>query len=168
MGCFYHSFVLFKTWSSSEWRFIYIHLSRFTIFTGCLWCTFFQTFVVNSMCLVYKFLECIIQVKLLSIFFSLCKGFHNLFSFTPINIRRRYLTDQIIIVLQIFFATSHVFNSFEVRWTFPHIKWLSSSLLKAFLLLLVHRFLAVERCCTRSHRINFIPWIREIGWMYTS
>ena len=168
MGCLYHSFVLFKTWSSSEWWFVDIHLTRFSIFTGGLWCTFFQTVVINPMCLVYKFFECVVQVKFLSIFFSLCKSFHNLFSFTPINIWCRYLTDQIIIVLQIFFATSHVFNFFEVRWTFPHIKWLSSCLLETFLLLLVHWLFTVERRCTRSHCINFIPWIGEIGRMYTT
>ena len=168
MCCLYHSFVLFKTWSSSKRWFVDIHLTRFSIFTGGLWCTFFYTVVVNSMCLVYKFLECVIQVKFLSILFSLSESFHDLFSFTPINIRRRYLTDQIIFIIHVFFATSHVFNFFEVRWTFPHIKWLSSCLFEAFLLLLAHWLFAVERCSTRSHRIYFIPRIREIGRMYSS
>ena len=168
MSCLYHSFVLFKTRSSSEGWFVDIHLTRFSIFTCSLWCTFFYTVVVNSVCLVYKFLKCIIQVKFLSILFSLCKGFHNLFSFAPINIRRWYLTDQIIFIIHVFFATSHVFNFFEVRWTFPHIKRFCSRFFKAFLLLLAHWFFAVERCCTRSHRINFIPRIGEIGRMYSS
>lgn len=108
---------------------------------------------VNSLCLAHELIETLFKFELLSVFFSLVKNFHDLGPLPIIDIRRRNLTEQIVIYIRCRrLPPSRVFS--QIRLTFAHIKRFARRLLNFTSLLFIIDLgfsLWVERLDTWIH-----------------